>query len=344
MTQFPKQSTVRIGPIQPLPAVLRNLGVDPAEILAEAGMDPLVFENPDNIIPFESRTRLLNLCADKTGCAHFGLLLGERCSLESFGLVGYLALHSPDVESALRSLLRYFHLHAQGSLVILKLQEDTAFLGYHIYQKANTPVTQLIDAGVAVAFNILNELCGSGMEPLEVCFAHRKPKNQEPFRKFFRAPIRFDTEVNGIYFPRRWLGEKIQVADTELRRLLQIQIDQLERAYGSDFMERVRRVVHAAILTQSSKADQIAHLFSIHSRTLHRKLESYGTNLRDVVDRCRYDLARQTLETSDAELIVVATMLGYTDKRSFNRAFKRWSGTTPTRWRKERRLARGNNS
>ena len=86
MTRSPRVKTVRMGPIMALPALLKELGVDPLDVLAEAEIDPQVFSNPDNIISFATRVRLINICVKRTAVPHFGLLLAQTNSLQNFGL------------------------------------------------------------------------------------------------------------------------------------------------------------------------------------------------------------------------------------------------------------------
>ena len=78
-------------------------------------------------------------------------------------------------------------------------------------------------------------------------------------------------------------------------------------------------------------------LFALRSHTLHRRLAAEGTTFRELVAACRYDIARQLLETSDIEMTEIADTLGYAEASVFTRAFHRWSGTTPTRWREQQR-------
>ena len=333
-----KESTVRIGPAARIPDVLRTLGVDPARVLAEAGLDLELFNDPDNLISFTARSHLIALCQVKTGCDHFGLLLGKQVGLSSFGLVGYLVQNSPNVGSALNSLVRYFHLHAQGSIVVQKVENEMAFLGYSIYQPGTEATAQLEDAAVAIMYNALHTLCGPEWKPIEICFAHRKPRDLKPFRQFFRAPLQFDAEQNGLYFDVEYLKQPITVADPELHRLLQKQIDQLEARYGDDFPEQVRRVLITALFTGHAKADQVAALFSMHSRTLNRRLNTFGTSFKKLADEVRYEIARQMLETSDIEVSGVSEMMGYSDASAFTKAFKRWSSTTPSHWREENKI------
>jgi AraC-like DNA-binding protein len=333
MKRLSREGTVRIGPAAHIPEILRSLGIEPSSVLDEAGLEPQLFDDTDNLISFAARSHLFALCQEKTGCDHFGLLLGKQAGLQSLGLVGYLAQNSPNVGSALSSLVRYFHLHGQGSAVSLNVEADMAFLGYTIYQPGAEATSQIEDAAVAIIYNVLNTLCGPGLKPVEVCFAHRLPDDTAPFKQFFDAPLRFDAEHNGVYFDAKYLNQTIKAADPELYRILQKQINHLEEEFADDFPEQVRRVLITALLMGHAKADQIAALFSIHSRTLNRRLKSYNTSFKKLADEVRYEITKQLLEASDMEVQEISEIIGYCDTSAFTKAFKRWSGTTPAHWR-----------
>jgi len=120
--------------------------------------------------------------------------------LNSFGLIGLLVRSSPNVETALQSFVRYFYLHLQGAVVALTVDANKATLRFDIYQARAKANDQVGAAAVAVIFNILRELCGLAWKPEEICFAQRRPEDVEPFRKFFRAPLRFDAEHYAVVF------------------------------------------------------------------------------------------------------------------------------------------------
>jgi AraC-like DNA-binding protein len=332
----PEKATVRIGVASAVPTVLRSLGADPAKVVAEAGFDLEVFEDPDNLISYAARGRLLSRCVARTGCKHFGLLLGQQGRLSSFGLVGFLVQHSPDVGTALGSLVRYLHLHVRGAVPSLTVHGKSAVLGYDIYEPQVEATDQIGDGAVAVMLNIMRTLCGPDWKPTEALFAHRKPEDAGPFRRFFRAPLRFNAEQNALVFPAAWLAHSLSGADPELHRMLQKQIDALEVRHREDFPEQVRSVLRSALLTGHAKADQVATLFSMHSRTLSRRLSAFGTNFQELVDEGRFEIARQMLEDSAMEVSQIAASLDYADASAFTRAFRRWSGTTPALWRAKR--------
>jgi AraC-like DNA-binding protein len=316
-----------------IPPVLTSLGADPAEVLAEAGFDPKLFDDPDNLISNAARGRLFAHCVARTGCKHFGLLVGQRTNLYAFGLVGLLAKYAPDAGSALRSLVNGLHLHVRGAATHLEVNGDWAVLSYRIHQPNVEATDQVCDGALAVIVNIMRDLCDPDWKPAEVRFAHRKPEDAGPFRQFFQAPLVFDAEHNAVVFSADWLRFALPDADPEARRLLQKQIDALEARHSDDLPGQVLSLLGTALVTGHGTADQVAAFFSMHSRTLNRRLNAFGTSFQKLRGEACFQIAGQMLELSELEVAQIAAALDYADASAFTRAFRRWSGTTPARWR-----------
>lgn len=332
-----QDSTVRMGSALAIPDVLRSLGTNPEEVLAEVGYDLKLFDDPERRIPVAARNHLVAHCAARTGCPHFGLLAGQQNGLHSFGLLGLLVKYSPDVGTALRSLARHFHLHVSGATLGLVVEGESTLMTWEVHQPAAEAVDHIGDAAVATMYNILRALCGPDWRPTEAWFAQRKPVDVGPFRRFFRVPLRFDAEQFALVFATRYLKRRLPVIDDELRRLLQVQIDTLEARHGDDFPEQVRSVLRTALVTGHARADQVAALFGMHSRTLNRRLNDFGIAFQQLVDESRFEFARQMLEGSAMAIGQIAELLGYAAPGPFTRAFRRWSGSTPAEWRAARK-------
>ena len=316
--------------------MLRSLGVDPGDVLIEVGLDLSLFDDPDNRISYAARGRLFSRCVQRTGCRHFGLLVGQRSGLHALGLVGILVKYSPDVGTALRSLVHYLHLHVRGGAADLAVNGGRAVLTYDIYQSHVAAADQVGDGAAAMMFNIMRTLCGPDWKPAEALFSHRRPEDVGPYRRLFQAPLVFDAERYALVFSADVLSRPLSSSDPDLRRLLQKQIDALDAKHGDDFAEQVRSVLRTALLTGHARADQVAALFSMHSRTLARHLGAAGTSFQALVDECGFEIARQLLELSDQDVSQIAATLRYADASAFTRAFRRWSSTTPARWRAAR--------
>jgi hypothetical protein len=184
-----REATVRVGGALGITAVLRDLGLDPDEVLTEAGIDPRLLDDPDNLITYRARGRLMTRAVVRSGRQHFGLMVGERMNLESLGLLGLLARNSTDVRSALERLVNFMHLHARGAVMGLTVDHVQAILTYDAYQPGVEATDQTGDAAVAMMLNVMRSLCGSGFRPTDAWFAHRRPADVRPFRRLFQAPL-----------------------------------------------------------------------------------------------------------------------------------------------------------
>ena len=78
----------RVGAYARLPGLLRALGADPAGLLAEAGLAPDALDDIDRTVPYAAMGRLLALGTERTGCGHFGILVGRLWRLDELGVVG----------------------------------------------------------------------------------------------------------------------------------------------------------------------------------------------------------------------------------------------------------------
>lgn len=329
-------ATVRIGSVWPIPELLREYGADPAAVLRDAGLEPTLFDDRQNLVSFAARGRLLDRCVQATGCRHFGLLVGQRGGLQSLGLVGLLAKNSSDVGTALQNLVGHFRLHQRAAVTRLEVDGDVAMLTYDLLPPDLEGVEQTYDGVVAVMLNIMRSLCGPDWKPLEARFAHRRPDDVRPFRRFFGVPLTFDAERCALVFESHWLKSRTRDADPELQRLLQNQVDALQPGTDEDFASHVRSILRTALLTGHGSATQVAELLGMHPRTLSRRLQSLGTSFQQLVDEVRFGIARQMLEHTSIDVSEIAASLDYSDASAFTRSFRRWSGTTPALWRAQR--------
>ena len=329
-----RPATLRVGGAAEILAVLQDFGVDPDEVLTEAGIDRELFADPDNLITYAARDRLFRQCVSRTGCQYFGLLVGQRMNLKALGLVGLLMRTSPNAGRALVSIVNLLHLHSQGAVMALRVDEDVAMLTYDAFEPGLEATDQTGAGAVAMMLNVMRTLCGPDFRPIEASFGHRRPADIEPFRKFFKVPLYFDAEHYALVFSRDWLDVRPPGADDELQQLLQKQVDVLESRYSLAFPDQVRQVLRSALVTGYFSESEIAALFSMHSHTFRRRLDASATSFHELVDECRFEMAREMLLNTSLSVSEISASMGYSRASSFIRAFRRWSGVTPGEWRK----------
>lgn len=323
-----------VGGFGIVPALIRQFGQDPAPIIAAAGLDPGALESASNRIPHAGAMRLLNEAAARTGCPHFGLLLGRTWHLSDTGVAGELMRDSPTVGQALHELVVYQHLNSEGALVFLLEPGGVADLGYAVYVACAESAFQLYDAAIAAGVSLMRELCGDAWAPSEVFLAHSAPADVVPYRQHFRSPLRFDSEFCAIRFPSSWLAQPIEGADARRLRLARARADAADAA---DFVQRVSRALRRLLLHGKNSGADVAQALAMHRRTLNRRLRAEGATFQQILDRVRFAVAKELIEDTGIVMNDVAAALGYASLAPFMRAFRRWTGTTPGAWRQSAR-------
>jgi AraC-like DNA-binding protein len=214
-------------------------------------------------------------------------------------------------------------------------QGGSMLLGYAIHHQPGAEAAdQIYDLSIAVACNIMRALCGTDWNPANVLLSRRPPPDLTRYRRFFRAPLCFNADRNAVVFPSRWLNHRIRGADALLYRHLERAANELHARRKTHIVSEVRGLLLKSLADRQSTIGAVARQIGMHERTLHRRLRKEGTSFQRELDDVRHEMARQLLAGSAMSIARVATTLNYADASAFSRAFKRWTGVTPARWRK----------
>jgi AraC-like DNA-binding protein len=326
------EASQRASLLGELRGLLRDLGFKPGEVIAGLDVEIDSLHPLEYRIPFAAIGHRLKECAVKTGCPHFGLLLGQRARLSHLGLPGQMAFYAPTLRGAIRNFAAYQHLNSEGMVTFLMEKDRVATLGVVVYQKSVEHVEQIYDLAVATMLSLIREVCGARWRPDEVCFSREKPSDVSPYRGFFQAPCRFNSDRTAIVFPARMLDHRLPTANAEKLRILEIQA---RSRHDPSVVACVRRTLRVLLLGEGVSADQVARDLAMHRRTLNRRLKAEGTTFKALLDEARFEAARQLLDSTHLLITEIGASLGYAETSAFGRAFRRWSGMTPIQSRQK---------
>jgi AraC-like DNA-binding protein len=183
----------------------------------------------------------------------------------------------------------------------------------------------------------LNALCGEAFRPLEIRFSHSEPHDIRPYQAVFQAPLTFDADRDAVIFDDKWLTFSLPGRDDKRFALLLDRLTRVESNLQIGLQEQLRSVLRPSIVSQSCTAEAVSEMLGLHPRTLNRRLQACGTTLREMLGEVRYELAQEMLADSHMSILGISNLLGYADASIFTRAFRRWSGMTPSAWREQHR-------
>jgi AraC-like DNA-binding protein len=97
--------------------------------------------------------------------------------------------------------------------------------------------------------------------------------------------------------------------------------------------QRVRELLRTRAAAMGN-ADALARALHVSTRTLHRQLHEEGVSLQQLKDEVRRDQAMDQLRRSARPVKQVAQAVGFANEKSFARAFRQWTGLSPSEFRR----------
>lgn len=328
----------RLGLLTEVPRLLRQFEVRPASVLRKVGLSRDALADRGARIPYATVLSLLAECARATECGYFGLLAGSQWRIEHLGLPGEIAASCATVGEAIQQFTAMHWLNTTGGVTFFGRDNGTTGFGYAIFEQGTPEGTfQLYDVVIAIGVGMLRQLSGyADWNPTEVHLSHVRPTDIGPYRRFFRTRLHFDAEASVIRFPTSFENSPVPGADEVRHRVLQAKLAALGR---EDLLPRVYRMVRVAMLYGLTSGDEVAAALGLSRRTFNRRLEEYGTTFRHALETVRFEAARQLLRDTSLDVARIAAALGYAEPSVFVRAFRRWSGSSPSFWRRESQSA-----
>jgi len=318
---------------------IREQGGDPDSIFGNAGIEPDCVGNPTHNLSLNTYCGLFEQAAMQTRNDNFGLWFGQQFRPQDLGMLGYAAVSSPTVGSALDNLVKLFHFHQQGSFMNLESADNGLLrLEYQIHDGRIVRRRQDAELSLGMFANIFRESFGADWSAEEIHFEHPKPENWKQHERAFNAPVYFGQKTNAILFRASDLDGRMPHSDLRLLSIVQSCLKELgnARPEPDTFIHMVRNVTRSFLSDGYPPLEQIADQLHVSTTTLQRRLAAENVTYKDLVEDVRYELAFMYLDQRHLSLSEIAFLLGYSELSAFSRAFRRWTGLSPRAYRDQK--------
>ncbi|MCG8669061.1 MAG: AraC family transcriptional regulator [Pseudomonadales bacterium] len=316
----------------------KSLGADPELVLQDVGLDKKLLEDEDARIDLTYLMRIGYYSIQRTKQPAIGLIAGSRSSITRFGMAGLAAMTAPTLGDALRIITTYEDLFGRCYRGNSTLEPDghETWMKFYSIAPYNDYTYFVVDAILSGWTNTVYWLTGRKDLVQGAYIEFSAPAYYEAYEKAFTCPVQFNQEDNAIKLVKGALDTPLLHRNDSLHKTLLEQCDlALGRvALANSYRNKVLKVLGTMLHGKTPSIEEVAQELGMPTWTLRRKLKDEDTSYQNLVDEMRRDVALSYMRNTDLSFGEISYLLGFSTPGAFQRAFKRWAGTTPGEYRK----------
>lgn len=282
--------------------------------------------------------QVMEACVARAKQQHFPFILGETFAFDYLPDLATFLTTSPTLREAarvfgwVRELINPMidvRLEEQGGVARLLLVDNDNI-------RAGTTGHYFIESIFASVAKFGRMLASDLEAQSTLRFRYPEPKYIAAYHQYFRLPVYFSQAVNALEFPRERLDRPLEGGFPALHGQAEMRVGQrlAKRPSRSGLMAAVEAVFDQEPRLLGQGIERVAQRLGLHPRTLQRRLREEGEAFAELQARVRYRCAQRDLAETALDLETVSERLGFSDRRSFTRAFTRWAGVSPSEYRR----------
>jgi AraC-like DNA-binding protein len=318
---------------------VRLIGQAPpaVKLICEEGIGPSELARPETRLPHRRVMELIDNWAVATNDPSIGMRAGLGVEPGELETMEYAARCCATFREGILCSARYIHLLNEAADVSLVESGDVALWRFRVTDGVRQ-VRAANDFVLGCAAKFSRRYALVSEPPHEVHLMHEAPTDLSPYGKF-RSKLRFGMPHNGFVFDRSHLDRPMVRANEGLRDAFESYARELSDRLGPGGLTRgrVRDRARDAVVDQLRRGEMcmesVASALAMSVPTLRRRLEDESTTFSDLVDEIRRELAEQLLRDPRRTISEIAFMLGFSHAPAFHKAFRRWTGSTPSEHR-----------
>lgn len=314
---------------QPFVSAAIRSGVEVGPLLEDAGVSRADMQDGTTIMSGQAWYNLIDQIAKAVQDPTLGFQIGSEAALAT--LPNLRNLRTKD--ATLGNLLTTMVIEAESLTSLadyeLLVQSRAAVLRSRRTFRPTSPPSQADGYFAGFLYRVLRLCCGEKWDPskfeMRICDLKSLPQNVAADCKAFPGPI------SGVQFgfPSPWL----LLQDEGRRSQEPAEGDVRNSAFMSQFLMLLELHRNDPKLT----LQRFASFSSLGPSELKRELARHKTTFHRELDAARLKRARTLLVETEMSMTEVGVQVGFPDSSGFCRAFKRWEGITPGRFRENNR-------
>jgi AraC-like DNA-binding protein len=268
-----------------------------------------------------------------------GLHFGMTMQIAALNVIGQVIQTSNTAKEALHHASAFIHLLTDFYTMQIEEQSKTfnvTFKKNKGFDNFPTARNQMGDFLIAFTLYELHGLLLDNPKPIRAGLPTYDKSYDSEYKNILKCTLK-KSEHYTLEFKKEYLQTKIITANHENQTLLINHINQLQNAASlkGSLSKRIFNFLIANSYLYLPTIETVSGNFNVSVRTLQRKLKEEGTSYIRIIEEVRKSLAIHYTQTSSSSVKEISSILGYTEPSGFVRAFKKWTKTTPSKFRKQ---------
>jgi AraC-like DNA-binding protein len=315
--------------------MLLREGIAQSCILEAAGLSEDILIDQEARLPLSHYNRLWEFAVSRTGDVSLGLKSGTRRDVSDMGIVGHVVYNSENLAQGLEQYIRLFDVVNDAICLSLSSDDKNCALSF-VHKYPEHYCIPDIERSLVLALYRTRQWIGQELSLEAAHFSHKAPAYESVYRRIFGCPVYFNQSECKLVFARNYLQLQSRATNPYVQRAaLQYANGLLDRIRKLSLAEQVKACLYRDNAIADVTVDRVASRLNMSKQTLYRKLKLEGLFFQRLVESVRFDKARQMLSQSGLSTSEIALLLGFSELSAFSRAFKRWSGMSPKRYREQ---------
>ncbi len=328
-------STISMSVVRGLLEAVEQAGVRRGDFLRAAGIELEQLDAPEARLLRTDVYRLCEVALDVTGDPALGLHWAARLTDRMFVPISHIISHCSSLRQALELLAQFFRLLSDDAPYRIVEADDKVVLHCLGVDGGSARLSRFVSEMVLGGFYRLIRTYNVHAHPERVSFEHAAPPYRDEYTRLFKGAECFEQPFTGMVFERALLDAPSPQKDDDVREALQAIAERrlLRITHNTAYALRVRDhlVRHGA--PHQTDMESVARALDISVRSLRRRLADEGKSYNEVLNEALGIVAKQHLQDMRRTIHEIAYVMGFSEPSTFHRAFKRWTGTTPSAYR-----------
>ena len=310
-------------------------GVSSEELLAECGIDPAVLQQADAKIDKRIFIQMMLAVMHRTEDEFMGFGAGRVSRPGTFSMMAHAVINCATLEKAVRRGIKFYELFNLAIIGQLLVSDDEAAIRFQSRKEVEFQ-PYVMEAVVFLTLRFLSWLIGQQIVPKRINLEF-PVQDEGEFAAQFPCQVHYRQPHSEIILDSRYMNMPLVQNELSLSKFLRSSLEELMDGdiQNASLNAQIRSIISKEFGNNFPDFSVVCEKLAMTPQTLRRRLKDENTSYQEIKDSIRKDASIYYLSKPELTIDEIALLMGFSEASSFHRAFKKWTGKTPSAYRQE---------